>query len=329
VNISTVARILGLGTKQLNYWYKEHLSHYNIDTQTGQWNGHKIAIEVDILTGEVLKEKIVTIVKPENMGAKMAIDDKQIGKDVFTILTNQETQKIALMVESVKADELKASMQLLGNENQKIESISCDMAPSYLKLCRDVWPKATLVIDKFHVIKHVYDAVQELRMEEKKQILQQMPKGKQRQKSHELFSELELLQRSRNLLNKQKINWGEPQKQIMKLVFEKFPKIKQGYELAQEFRTWYDKSNCEMSEMAIERGLFNWYDKVEISKIQPFNSVVKMIEKHETEIIAYFSTKITSAKAERLNGKIERFLSNNYGTKNKDFFLYRVKGYFS
>lgn len=329
MNISSVARILGLGTKQLNYWYKEHLSDYNFDTKSGKWNGDKITIEVDVSTGEVIKEKVVTIIKPENMGAKMAIDDKQIGKDVFTILTNQESQKIALMVESIKADELQASMQLLGIQNDKVQSISCDMAPSYLKLCRDVWPKATLVIDKFHVIKYVYDAVQELRMEEKKRVLEQMPKGKLKQKSHELFSDLELLQRSRNLLNKQKINWGEAQKQIMEQVFEKFPKIKIGHDLAQEFRSWYDKSNCGISQMAIEKGLFNWYDKVEMSKIKPFKSVVKMIEKHENEIIAYFSTKITSAKAERLNGKIERFLSNNYGTKNKDFFLYRVKGYFS
>lgn len=263
------------------------------------------------------------------MGTKMAIDDKQIGKDVFTILTNQESQKIALMVESIKSEELLASMQLLGSNNDKVQSISCDMAPTYLKLCKTVWPKATLVIDKFHVIKYVYDAVQEIRMEEKKYVLERMPKGKQKQKSHELFSDLELLARSRNLLNKQKITWGETQKQIMESVFEKFPKLKQAYDLGQEFRVWYDKSNFGLPEIAIEKGLFNWYDKVESSKITTFKSVVKMIEKHEKEIIAYFKTKITSAKAERLNGKIERFLSNNYGAKNKNFFLYRVKGYFA
>lgn len=320
---------MGLGTNQLNYWYKEHLSDYNFDIKNGHWNNNKIAIEVDVSTGELIKEKVVAIVKPENMGSKMALDDKQIGKDVFSILTNQENQKIALMIESVKGDELYKAMQLLGVENNKLQSISCDMAPSYLKLCKAVWPQATLVIDKFHVIKYVYDAVQELRMEEKKRVLEQMPKGKLKQKSHELFSDLELLQRSRNLLNKQKINWGEAQKQIMEQVFEKFPPLKNAYELAQEFRTWYDKSNFGLSHINIEKGLFSWYDKVENSKIGPFKSVVKMIEKHENEIMAYFSTKITSAKAERLNGKIERFLSNNYGTRNKDFFLYRLKGYFA
>ena len=318
-----------MGTNQLNYWYKEYLSDYNKDTESGKWDSDKIVLEVDVSTGEVIKDKVITILKPENMGTKMAIDDKQIGKDVFTILTNQESQKIALMVESIKSEELLASMQLLGSHNDKVQSISCDMAPTYLKLCKKVWPKAALVIDKFHVIKYVYDAVQEVRMEEKKYVLEQMPKGKQKQKSHELFSDLELLARSRNLLNKQKISWGDTQKQIMESVFERFPKLRQAYDLGQEFRAWYDKSNCGLPEIAIEKGLFNWYDKVDISKIKSFESVVKMIEKHEKEIIAYFKTKITSAKAERLNGKIERFLSNNYGAKNKNFFLYRVKGYFA
>ena len=36
----------------------------------------------------------------------------------------------------------------------------------------------------------------------------------------------------------------------------------------------------------------------------------------------------TNAKAERLNGKIQRFISNNYGIKDKDFALYRIKKYF-
>jgi len=54
-----------------------------------------------------------------------------------------------------------------------------------------------------------------------------------------------------------------------------------------------------------------------------------MIQKHEEEIMNYFKNPQTNAKAERLNGKIERFLSNNYGTRDLDFTLYRIKGYFA
>ena len=47
------------------------------------------------------------------------------------------------------------------------------------------------------------------------------------------------------------------------------------------------------------------------------------------EIINFFPHGMTNAKAERLNGKIQRFVSSNYGIKDKDFSLYRIAGYFS
>ena len=54
-----------------------------------------------------------------------------------------------------------------------------------------------------------------------------------------------------------------------------------------------------------------------------------MIEKHEQKMINFFAHGHTNAKAERLNGKIQRFVSNNYGMKDKDFVLYCIVGYFS
>jgi hypothetical protein len=47
------------------------------------------------------------------------------------------------------------------------------------------------------------------------------------------------------------------------------------------------------------------------------------------QIINFFKNGQTNAKAERLNGKIQRFVSANYGIKDKDFFLYRTAKYFS
>ena len=54
-----------------------------------------------------------------------------------------------------------------------------------------------------------------------------------------------------------------------------------------------------------------------------------MIRKQEDEIINFFSYGMTNAKAERLNGKIQRFVSNNYGIKDRDFIFYRIANYFS
>ena len=64
-------------------------------------------------------------------------------------------------------------------------------------------------------------------------------------------------------------------------------------------------------------------------QIPEFTSVIKMMRKHESGIINFFGHGLTNVKAERLNGKIQRFASNNYGLKDKDFFLYRTANYFS
>ena len=64
-------------------------------------------------------------------------------------------------------------------------------------------------------------------------------------------------------------------------------------------------------------------------EVKEFKTVIKMIEKHQEEIVNFFSHGMSNARAERLNGKIKRFVSNNYGVKDKDFILYRIAGYFS
>jgi hypothetical protein len=54
-----------------------------------------------------------------------------------------------------------------------------------------------------------------------------------------------------------------------------------------------------------------------------------MTQKHEEEILSYFKNPQTNAKAERLNGKIECFISNNYSTSDLDFRLCTIKRYFA
>jgi hypothetical protein len=44
-----------------------------------------------------------------------------------------------------------------------------------------------------------------------------------------------------------------------------------------------------------------------------------MIRKYEPEIINCFKHGLTNAKAENLNGKLQRFVSANYRLKDKDF----------
>ena len=110
-------------------------------------------------------------------------------------------------------------------------------------------------------------------------------------------------------------------------VFEKYDDLKMAYQISQDFKKWYDYKNRFKPSCEITKNLCQWYEKAQ--KLKEFESVIKMMRKHEDEIINFFNHGMTTARAERLNGKIQRFVTNNYGMKDKDFGLYRIANYFS
>jgi transposase len=79
----------------------------------------------------------------------------------------------------------------------------------------------------------------------------------------------------------------------------------------------------------IEAELIEWYNKAEQSKIPEIENLVKLISAHEEKIMNYFLRGRTNAKAEKMNSKMQRFITANYGIRDKDFFMYRLAKYFS
>jgi transposase len=75
--------------------------------------------------------------------------------------------------------------------------------------------------------------------------------------------------------------------------------------------------------------LIEWYNKAEGSKIPEIENLVRLINTHEEKIMNYFIIGKTNTKAERMNGKMQRFITANYGIRDKNFFMYRLAKYFS
>ncbi len=320
--------------KTLHYWYKEILSGYKQDVEEGRWGEKKITI-VDKDTGEILKEKAVPIAKSENFGTHMTIDEKQIGKKMYTVMTNANTGKIAFLAQTLKAVELKQAMENYVSEKLcEIKSVSCDMSASYKKFCKKMFPNTQLVVDKFHVIMHLMEALNQVRKQLKTQcltnpqtLLKHTTEYDTEQES--IWTDVELLERSRYIICKMQHEWDEDEIEIMNHLFSTFPVLQTAYELTQKLRLWYNSKNIGKHIISIEKELFDWYDEVDQSKITALRGVRKMIEKHQDDIINYFKEGQTNAKAENMNSKIQRFLFNNFGIKDRDFFFFRLAGYFS
>jgi transposase len=108
----------------------------------------------------------------------MSIDDKCICHEGYTVLSNQDTSKIAMIIESTKAEEIGRASDLLGEDKlQEIKSISSDMSATYLSVCSEKMLFAEQVIDKFHVMQYIYDAVLHVHSRIKKQLTEGLTKG--------------------------------------------------------------------------------------------------------------------------------------------------------
>ena len=130
--------MFGIKPQTLHYWYKHYLSHYHKDKLEKKW-GEKTFNQVNKSTGELkeMKDKL-PIVKAQNFGAMMTIDEKQVGKKIYTIMTNIQTNKIGLMAQTMKPEELQQIVEkYLSEVASQVQSISCDMSPSFKKFCRD------------------------------------------------------------------------------------------------------------------------------------------------------------------------------------------------
>ena len=326
MNLAVVARMFCISPKRLYHWYKHFLSDYFSDKEQGLWCSRTIE-SVDKGTGEIT-EKPLYVFAPENIGEKMCIDDKELGHEGYTILSNAETGKMALMVESCKADEVEQAMSKFGSNLHKIKSVSMDMSVTYALVINNLIPRSARVIDKFHVMKYVYSAVNDIRSKTVKELQKQLSKGKKRNENDkELLSKIELLRRVSRALTKSPDKWSVEMKETVHQVFEMYEDIETAYQISQKFKQWYSYGNRILSTQTIIHKLHQWYSEALI--LTEFGGVVKMIRKHETQIVNFFKDGLTNAKAERLNGKIERFVSGNYGIKDKDFFLWRVCGYFA
>jgi len=313
----------------LYHWYRDHISDYPDDRSSGKWPS-KSLMEIDYDTGEVLKEQPVYVMKPENIGEKMCIDDKAIGHDAFTIMSNARTGKIAMMIESCREKELVEALAFFENALLKVKTVSCDMSPTYLKVCREQMPHVQTVVDKFHVMCYLCDAVLDVRSRIKKELTEKLTEGKEKtEEDKKILCQLETLKRCRYRLTQSVEKWTETTRQLMAQIFEKHKDLKTAYDLSQDFKKWYDKSNCCKNNTVIKNNLYQWYEQIQKAGLDELKSVVKMIRKHQYEILNYFSYGHTNAKAETLNSKIQRFVAANYGYRDKDFALYRIAGYFS
>jgi transposase len=287
----------------------------------------------------------------------MAIDEKQIGEEMHTILSNNQTGKIALMVETMRFKDLEQLLDADSVECRGVEILTRDLSPLYAGVGEKLFPNSSAVADKFHIIRSLMESTQDVRVRlrqdnlREKRVLYQAHKKREKERKNECQASgkeyvcekftypeevlsngetvLECLARSRYLLFKYPHQWTVSQKCRADALFEKFPEIKKGYHRCCEFRDWIKKENVGKSIAALKKQLQVWMLKVEQDDIDEMLNFKSLVERNELPILNYFRFGLTNAIAENINSRIQRFIMINQGTRDREFFYFRLRKYFS
>jgi len=331
IGIGNVAYCLGMSSKKLNRWYKETLSGYRQSLDDRSIFKNDLILSDPKYGGEYDRIR-VAIFKKENMGKAMAIDEKQLDGVMYTILSNRETNKIALMADTLKTKHLATLIHSIGNEFG-VRSYTRDMASNYDSLGRQVFMNAYHEIDKFHVIKSALENLQAIRVRYRQEELTQRREQGQDYQEEELTNgdtSLQLLSRSRGLLFKRKDEWKSRQKERASILFAKYPDLELAYQYITKLRKWYTINMITKDTRTYKKEkLDDWITTALSSGIRELKNTAGMITRNSGAILNYFIKKETNAKAEALNSRIQRFINVNYGARNRDYFLFRLEKQFS
>ena len=284
----------------------------------------------------------------------MSLDETCLSNgDVYTILTNKAAHggkgTVAAMIRGVATDVVSAVLKKIPlSKRLKVKTVTTDLSSAMMLTVRKTFPGASLINDRFHVQQLISEAVDQLRIHHRWEVLEAENKAirehRARRKAAKTKEERELIgkwepkrmdngetlpqimARSRHIVLKHKSNWNEQQRQRAKILFAKFPDLETAYNLFLKLVEIFNKK----STPAVARlNLAKWYNDVEAFGDDQFNKVLETFENHNTTIINYFEQRLTNASAESFNAKIKAFRTQFRGVGDIKFFMFRLATLYS
>lgn len=291
---------------------------------------------------------------PDNFGKDMSLDETCLSNgEVYTILTNKAAHggkgALAAMVRGVASDTVSDILKKVPRGiRRRVKSVTTDLSSAMMLTVRTVFPKAMLINDRFHVQQLVTDAIDQMRIgfrwqvlaEENKAIKEHRAKRKavHTRAEKELIGEWQpvrmengetkpqIMARSRHIILMHKTKWNTQQQERAAILFCMFPKLEEAYNIYLEL---VDIFNKKSKPAEARLNLARWYNKVEAFGDDGFSKVVETFENHNATIVNYFQDRLTNASAESFNAKIKAFRTQFRGVGDIKFFMYRLATLYS
>ena len=248
-----------------------------------------------------------SIEKVHNVG----VDEKSFGsgQDYVSIMTDLDGSRVLEVVEERTTESADKLWQLLPEiQRKQVRAVAMDMWKPFINSARKHVPDAEIVHDKFHIAKYLNDAVDKVRRRENRVLRE---------------SEDTRLTGTKQLWLYAKKNLSRKRLKEVKRLVEDDLKTARAWELKENFR-WFWRYVYSTSA---EGFFYHWYDRAIESGLTPMIKVAKMLERHLPEILSYFRHRITNAKSEGYNSKIQSIKSAARGFRAFENYRIRILFY--
>ena len=180
--------------------------------------------------------------------------------------------------------------ELSSFQRKQVQWACCDMSETYIGAIKKHIPNAKLVLDRFHIVKALNNAIDELRKEEWRQVT---------------GAERKALKGLRWILFKHPSNRSKKDKQILVQLRKSNRRIHRACVLGDEFNQFW---NYE-AEWAARRFLKRWSTAALKSRLEPLRKFVHTLRRHTENILTFTKSRLTNAVSEGLN-RIIRIIRN-------------------
>lgn len=237
---------------------------------------------------------------------RVGFDEKSFGRgqDYISLMTDLDARRVLEVVAGNDTPSALALWNSLSAEQRtQVVAAAMDMSAGFAAATHEAAPQAAVVHDKFHLAKHLNEAVDKVRREEHRR----------------------LLERGDNSLTGTKFLWlqnalpTDERKLTFDELCERNLKTARAWCHKETFAEFWEQGSVERGAQFFQQ----WFTTVARSKLQPLKKVARTFKEHLLGLLNYFAHPITNALTEGFNSRIQAIKADARGFRR--FAAYRAR----
>jgi transposase len=242
---------------------------------------------------------------------RVGVDETSLkrGHHYLTLFVDLDGTRVLFATEGREADTFRAfreDLEAHGGHPDRIWEVCMDMSPAYRKGQREHLPHARITFDRFHVVKLLNEAVDQVRRAERKEAPE--------------------LSRTRYLWLKNASNLSRSQQRHLDqlLLGQSHLRTVKAYQMKLAFQDFWELSASEAG-----RFLDAWCSWARGSELGPMARFAQTVEQHRQGILRWFQTRISNGLLEGLSSLVQAAKARARGyrsTHNLIAILYLMHG---